>query len=134
MVDIMELRNVCKKFETINALQNVNLHVDQEKITTLLGPSGSGKTTLLRILAGLDTPSSGKVFFKKAKITSDKVSHLRQKATLVFQKSLFFNTTVYNNIAFGLKLNQNITKEEVSNKVGEAVKIIKLVSLPQNYH
>ena len=126
MANTMELRNVWKSFEKINALQNVNLQVAHGKITTLLGPSGSGKTTLLRILAGLDTPTRGAVFYENTKINPDQLSFLRQKATLVFQKSLFFNTTVYNNIAFGLKLNGNLTEEEISNKVSEALTLVRL--------
>jgi molybdopterin-binding protein len=126
LTNTIELHNVWKSFDTINALQNVNLQVANGKILTLLGPSGSGKTTLLRILAGLDTPTRGTIFYKSTKITPDQLSFLRQKATLVFQKSLFFNTTVYNNIAFGLKLSGNLTKEKISNKVNEALTLVRL--------
>ena len=126
MTNIMELRNVWKSFDTLSALQKVDLQVARGKVTTLLGPSGSGKTTLLRILAGLDTPTRGTVFYEKDQITTDKQSFLRQKATLVFQKSLFFDTTVYNNIAFGLKLKENISEEEISNKVSEVLTLVRL--------
>ena len=88
MENTMELQNVWKRYDTINALQNVNLQVANGKITSLLGPSGSGKTTLLRILAGLDTPTRGTVFYENIKIVPEQLSFLRQKATLVFQKSL----------------------------------------------
>ena len=133
MTNTMELRNVWKSFNVINALQNVNLQVAHGKITTLLGPSGSGKTTLLRILAGLDTPTSGTVFYENKQITPDQLSFLRQKTTLVFQKSLFFNTTVYNNIAFGLKLKEKLSEEEISNKVGEALTLVRLEGFEKRY-
>jgi len=91
-----------------------------------MGPSGSGKTSLLRILAGLDTPTRGTVSYGNKQIASNEQNFLRQKATLVFQKSVFFDTTVYDNIAYGLKLKENISKEEIGNKVSEALSLVKL--------
>ena len=96
------------------------------KITTLLGPSGSGKTTLLRILSGLENPTQGIIYYNNKKLAENELFILRQKATLVFQKSIFFDTTVYNNIAFGLKLNENLTKEEINNKICETLAFVRL--------
>ena len=94
-------------------------------ITTLLGPSGSGKTTLLRILAGLDNPTQGTIVYGNKTINDSNRDFLRQKATLVFQKSVFFDTTVYNNIAYGLKLG-DYSKEEINRKVTDALYLVKL--------
>lgn len=126
MAIILQLRDVCKNFGDVNALQNVNLMIDRGKITSLLGPSGSGKTTLLRILAGLENPTSGTLFFETTQINSNEQNILRQKATMVFQKSLFFDTTVFSNIAYGLKLKEDLSKEEISNKVSEALSLVRL--------
>lgn len=122
----MQLNDVWKSFESIDALKKVNLHIDRGKITTLLGPSGSGKTTLLRLMAGLETPTRGKIFYENTQITANKQSFLRKKATLVFQKSIFFDRTVYNNIVFGLKLQNEFSKEELNYKVSEALNLVKL--------
>lgn len=127
----MELHNVWKSFDTLNALQNVSLNLEHGKVTTLLGPSGSGKTTLLRILAGLDSPSRGSIFYEHKTITAAEQGFLRQKATLVFQKSLFFNTTVYDNVAYGLKLNDEFTKEQIKNKVTEALQLVRMEGFEQ---
>ncbi len=104
----------------------MNLSFLKGKITTLLGPSGSGKTTLLRILSGLENPTEGNIYYKNKKIADNESNILRQKATLVFQKSVFFDTTVYNNIAFGLKLNENQSKEEIKNKIGDTLAFVRL--------
>jgi len=126
LIPILQLRDVCKTFDNISALKNVNLKIDRGKITSLLGPSGSGKTTLLRILAGLENPTSGNLFLKNTQITSNEQKILRQEATLVFQKSLFFDMTVFSNIAYGLKLNEDLSKEEISNKVNDALILVRL--------
>ena len=126
MKELIELNNLGKSFGEINALQNVNLSIPQGEITTLLGPSGSGKTTLLRILAGLESPTLGEFYYKNRQITVGEESVLRQKTTLIFQKSVFFHTTVFNNVAFGLKLEDEISKEEISNRVREALALVRL--------
>ena len=74
----------------------------------------------------MESPTQGTVFYKNSAITNDTQNSLRQNATLVFQKSVFFDTTVYNNIAYGLKLKENLSKEEISNKVGEALALVRL--------
>jgi len=126
MRELIKLRDMWKSFGEVNALQNVNLTIPQGKITALLGPSGSGKTTLLRIIAGLDIPTRGKFYYKGTLISGNDQANLRQKATLVFQKSVFFHTTVYNNVAFGLKLIDEVSKEQVSNKISEALALVRL--------
>jgi molybdopterin-binding protein len=126
MTHLIKLIDMWKSFGEVNALQNVNLTIPQGQITALLGPSGSGKTTLLRIIAGLDTPTRGEFYYKGTLISGNDQASLRQRATLVFQKSVFFHTTVYNNVAFGLKLTDELSKEQVSNKISEALALVRL--------
>jgi molybdopterin-binding protein len=102
------------------------LTIVRNQITALLGPSGSGKTTLLRIIAGLDIPTQGIIYYGNSIITKKDLITLRQNSTLVFQRSVFFDTTVYNNVAYGLKLKETISKEEIDNKVTEALELVRL--------
>ena len=115
MTTLIEAQNIKKSYGSIQALQSVDLRIDQSKITTLLGPNGSGKTTLLRIFAGLEKPTHGKIMYNGTAITDSNRHTLRQKATMVFQKTFFFNTTVYNNISYGLKL-RKYSKNDIEKK------------------
>ena len=125
MTILLEVQEVGKSYGSIQALQNVNLKIMLGEITTLLGPSGSGKTTLLKVFAGLESPTEGIILYSDNMITSRNRDLLRQKATMVFQKSLFFNTTVYGNIAYGLKLKGH-SKSEIKEKVRESLELVRL--------
>ncbi|MGD8565149.1 MAG: ABC transporter ATP-binding protein [Candidatus Bathyarchaeota archaeon] len=122
---LLEVQDISKNFGPINALHDTALKLVRGKITALLGPSGSGKTTLLRILAGLETPTKGTILYEDNLVTDSNRYLLRQKATMVFQKSLFFNTNVFKNISYGLKL-EGYSKKEIEDKVGEVLKLVKL--------
>jgi len=124
---LQEARGIEKSFGPIKALRDANLKIDRGKITALLGPSGSGKTTLLRILAGLENPTKGTILYENNLITNSNRYLLRQKATMVFQKSVFFDTTVFKNIAYGLKLRSN-SKQEIKDRVEEVLKLVRLES------
>lgn len=122
---LIEVRDIEKSFGSIKALRNANLRILRGKMTALLGPSGSGKTTLLRILAGLESPTKGTILYENSLITDNNRHLLRQKATMVFQKSVFFDTTVFKNIAYGLKLSE-YSKKEIKDKVTEVLKLVRL--------
>jgi len=122
---LQEVYNIEKSFGPIKALRNANLKIVRGKITALLGPSGSGKTTLLRILAGLESPTKGTILYENSPITNRNRHLLRQKATMVFQKSVFFDTTVFKNIAYGLIL-RGYLKKEIKDKVGEVLELVRL--------
>jgi multiple sugar transport system ATP-binding protein len=104
----IELRNVCKRWKDFYATDHMNLFIPDKSFVTLLGPSGCGKTTVLRMIAGLETPTSGQILIDhKPVFDSDAGINIpanKRKVGFLFQNyALWPNMTVYQNIAFGLK-------------------------------
>jgi tungstate transport system ATP-binding protein len=97
----LQLKNVEKSYGSIKALEDINLEVVGGKTVTLIGVNGAGKTTLLRVIAGLVERDSGSILLDGKDISGKK---LRQIATLVFQKTVMFNRSVFSNLAYGLKI------------------------------
>lgn len=122
---IIEFKEVSKTYGEITALDRVNLRIPDGEIFTLMGPNGSGKSTMLRIMAGIENPSTGEIYFKKERIDSENLNELRKNSTLVFQKTVLFNTSVEKNVAYGLKL-RNYSAREIEELVKEALKTVKL--------
>lgn len=104
----IELTNVTKRWNSFYAVDNLNLTIEDNAFVTLLGPSGCGKTTTLRMIAGLETPTSGRIKIGD-KVVYDSalginVPASKRKVGFLFQNyALWPNMTVYQNIAFGLK-------------------------------
>ncbi|ABN53736.1 MAG TPA: sulfate ABC transporter ATP-binding protein [Hungateiclostridium thermocellum] len=131
----IEIRNVSKTFDSFKALSNINLHINTGELVALLGPSGSGKTTLLRIIAGLETADEGSIIFDGEDNT--KKSAQDRKVGFVFQHyALFKHMTVFENIAFGLRVMPSKirpNKEAIKNKVYELLKLVKMEELANRY-
>lgn len=109
-MSLMKLDNISKRYGEIVALENVCLEVRARDILSIIGPSGSGKTTLLKIMAGL-ADFEGAIFWDGREITGKNIDFLRAKSTMVFQKTTIFNTTVYKNVAYGLRLRRYPSRE-----------------------
>jgi tungstate transport system ATP-binding protein len=120
-----ELKNVTKTYGSKIVLDTVNLQVHEGEILALLGPNGSGKTTLLKILAFVENPTSGEVKFQGKAVNFKNTEKERLQSTLVFQKTALFSTSVYNNIAYGLKI-RKVTKEKRDAKVKKVLDLVKL--------
>ena len=121
---IIEFREIVKQFGSQIVLKGINLDIYENEFVTLLGPSGSGKTTLLRILGGFLDADEGKVIFDGEEISS-KPPYERELNT-VFQKyALFPHLSVYENIAFGLKI-KKVSKDVIDQKV---MKMLRLIGL-----
>jgi sulfate/thiosulfate transport system ATP-binding protein len=133
----VEVKNVTKKFGSFVALDNVSLKVESGELVALLGPSGSGKTTLLRTIAGLEFPDPGdaQVLFYGEDVTAIPASE--RKAGFAFQHyALFRHMSVFENIAFGLRVRPRKTRpteEKIRERVEKLLQLIQLDPLAQRY-
>jgi len=127
----IEAKDITKRFGQFTALSNVDLVVRAGELVALLGPSGSGKTTLLRIIAGLEIPDSGYVMFDGKDISNR--SARERHVGFVFQHyGLFRHMTVFENIAFGLRVlmrNHRPAEEEIRARVRELLHLVQLENL-----
>ena len=127
----VELKNINKKFGDYEAAKNISFGIEQGKLAALLGPSGSGKTTILRILAGLEQQDGGDVMIEGRVVNGVPASE--RGIGFVFQNyALFRYMTVYDNIAFGLKV-QKMGKQKIRERVQEMVSLIGLEGLEKRY-
>lgn len=126
----IEVRNLTKTFGKFVALDNLNLRVQSGELIALLGPSGSGKTTLLRIVAGLEFPNGagGSVFFQGKDVTP--LSAYHRRAGFVFQHYALFNhLSVFENIAFGLRVQprrKRPPEQEIQRRVHTLIEAVQL--------
>jgi sulfate transport system ATP-binding protein len=131
----IEIRNVNKQFGAFQALRNVSLDIDSGELVALLGPSGCGKTTLLRIIAGLETADQGNILFSGEDTTD---VHVRERQVgFVFQHyALFRHMTVFDNVAFGLRVKprgQRPSESQIKQKVHELLGLVQLDWLADRY-
>lgn len=101
---MLSAQNICWRQDGKDILKDIDFHLEKGEIVGLVGPNGSGKSSLLKILSFLEKPTSGKLAFQ-GKITAGNVPlAIRRRIALVFQEPLLFNTTVFENVASGLKI------------------------------
>jgi sulfate transport system ATP-binding protein len=124
----IRVENLSKNFGRQTAVQNASLEVGTGKLIALLGPSGSGKTTLLRLIAGLEFPDAGRVYFHGDEVTQK--SAYDRRAGFVFQHyALFQHLSVFDNIAFGLEVRPRATrpsKAEIRERVHCLLQLVQL--------
>jgi sulfate transport system ATP-binding protein len=125
----IRVEHVSKSFSAYPALGDVSLTMRDKEFVALLGPSGSGKTTLLRILAGLEVPDTGKLWFGERNVTKDKPAS--RGIGFVFQHyALFGHMTVAQNIAFGLDVMPSGTRPPRTKIAARVEELLALVQLP----
>jgi len=124
VADFLVFENLSKRFGATRAADNVSLSIRKGEFFSLLGPSGCGKTTLLRILAGFEQPDSGRVLLDGEDITS--LPPHKRKVNTIFQNyALFPHLTVWENIAFGLRI-AKVPKRELEEEVGRMLHLIQM--------
>ena len=122
--ELISLRDLCMAFDDEPVLDHINLYINDKEFLTLLGPSGCGKTTTLRIIGGFATPTSGDVLFDGVRIND--VPPYQRQINTVFQKyALFPHLNVYENIAFGLRM-QKLPEAEIKERVMEMLETVSL--------
>lgn len=120
----ISIKNVSRTFGVFKALDNVSIEIQKGEFFSLLGPSGCGKTTLLRIIAGFETPDNGEVLFNGKSILS--LPPEKRTSNLIFQTyALFPHLSVYDNVAFGLKL-KGVDKNTIDKKVKTYIHMVEL--------
>ncbi|MGN6551863.1 MAG: sulfate/molybdate ABC transporter ATP-binding protein [Pararhizobium sp.] len=133
----MEVRieNLRKEFARFPALHDISLTIGSGELVALLGPSGSGKTTLLRLIAGLDMPTEGQIFFDGE--DASKKSVQERHIGFVFQHyALFRHMTVLENIGFGLKVlprRSRPTRHEIDKRARELLDLVQLPDIEERY-
>jgi sulfate/thiosulfate transport system ATP-binding protein len=131
----IEVRSIVKRFGSFSALDDVSLTFPAGQLVALLGPSGCGKTTLLRVIAGLETPDSGAVLFH-GEDASDRDVGQRQVGFVFQHYALFRHMTVFENVAFGLRVKrraQRPSNEQIRRKVMELLQLVQLDWLAERY-
>lgn len=127
----ISLQNLSKDFGGFNAVSNVNLEIKSGELYSFLGPSGCGKTTLLRMIAGFEIPTSGKIYIGNTDITE--LPPYKREVNTIFQNySLFPHMTVFDNVAFGLRV-KKVSKAEIRDRVEEMLVLVKMQDQAQKY-
>jgi spermidine/putrescine ABC transporter ATP-binding subunit len=130
MIDV-ELIQLTKKYKDIVAVDDISLEIEQGEFFFLLGPSGCGKTTTLRIIGGLEDPNKGIVKIKGEDVTA-KPPEARDTATVFQSWALFPHKTIFDNLAFGLKMRKK-TKKEINEKVHQYLELVNLTGFGDRF-
>ena len=124
MKEVIEIQGVTKRFGTVSAVDDISLSLHENEFFALLGPSGSGKTTLLRLIAGLELPDVGRILLDGKDMTPIRPN--RRPVNIMFQSyALFPHLSVYDNVAYGLKM-EKLPRDEISRRVAEALEMVQL--------
>ncbi|MHB2169680.1 ABC transporter ATP-binding protein [Alsobacter sp. R-9] len=123
-IPLIRYEGVSRRFGDVTAVNGVDLAIFEREFFCLLGPSGCGKTTLMRMLAGFETPTSGRILLGGVDLAG--LPPYRRPVNMMFQSyALFPHMTVERNIAFGLK-QDGVARSEIADRVADALKMVQL--------
>ena len=129
--DFLVLKNITKAFGKSVVIDNLDLTIKRGTMVTLLGPSGCGKTTILRLVAGLESPTSGQIFIDGEDVTKSSIQN--RDICIVFQSyALFPHMSIGDNVGYGLRM-QNVNPEERKQRVKEALELVDLAGFEERY-
>jgi spermidine/putrescine ABC transporter ATP-binding subunit len=127
----IELRDIVKRFGALEAVSHVSLDIRAGELFTLLGPSGCGKTTILRLIGGFHEPDHGEISFGGKRVTG--IPPYERNIGMVFQNyALWPHMTVFDNIAYGLKL-KKVTRAEIGDRASHVLTLVNLKGLEKRY-
>ncbi len=126
-MSLVETIDLCQRYGERDILKNINIRVNNGEVFALIGPTGVGKTTLLRLIDLLDLPTSGRIYFDGTDVTESGRSRLeaRRRMAFVLQKPVLFNTSIYDNIAYGLRW-RGVRKGDIREKVSSILEMVDL--------
>lgn len=133
---MITIKKLCKSFDSVEVLKDINLKIDKGQITVILGPSGSGKSTLLRCMNLLEVPTSGEVIFEGYNLVDKKtnIDSVRQKIGMVFQNfNLFPHKTIVENITLAPVKLKKMNKEEANKKAKYLLERVGLLDKKDSY-
>lgn len=129
--DFLVLKNINKTFGKSVVIDDLDLTIKRGTMVTLLGPSGCGKTTVLRLVAGLESPTSGQIFIDGEDVTKSSIQ--ARDICIVFQSyALFPHMSIGDNVGYGLRM-QGVSKEERQQRVKEALELVDLAGFEDRY-
>lgn len=129
--NILEIVNIEKRYGTVEAVKGVSLDIRDNEFITLLGPSGSGKTTILKMIAGFEYPTNGDIKFRSRSINL--VPPEKRNIGMVFQNyALFPHMTIFNNIAYPLKM-RKVKRNEIKSLVAKVLELVQLKNYDDRY-
>lgn len=133
---MITIKKLCKSFDSVEVLKDINLKIDKGQITVILGPSGSGKSTLLRCMNLLEVPTSGEVIFEGCNLVDKKtnIDSVRQKIGMVFQNfNLFPHKTIVENITLAPVKLKKMNKEKANKKAKYLLERVGLLDKKDSY-
>lgn len=127
----VELKNVTKRFDTVIAADDVNLTINDGEFFTFLGPSGCGKTTTMRLIAGLEQPTMGQIYYDDKDVTQ--LASYKRNTGMVFQNyALWPHMKVAENVAYGLEV-RKIPKDEITRRVDDVLELVGLTGMGDRF-